>query len=177
MALPFLNGNSKGRDQSLSIDLGGRTTKAVHLQRKGDDYVLARYAFVDAPIFEKNLTPELLSEHLKNVTQAMELKARPVTLAVGVNDSIVRQTEMPLMPVEDMRLILKNNTKIYLQQELPGYIFDCHIIPPRMPAKPPEKGQGGTNIPKSKVLAAGAKLQYLQDLQTAIKGAGLMADT
>jgi type IV pilus assembly protein PilM len=176
MALPFLNGNSKGRDQSLSIDLGGRTTKAVHLQRKGDDYVLARYAFVDAPIFEKNLTPELLSEHLKNVTQAMDLKSRPVTLAVGVGDSIVRQTEMPLMPVEDMRMILKNNTKIYLQQDLPGYIFDCHIIPPRLPAKPPEKGQGGSNIPKSKVLAAGAKQQYLQDLLTAIKGAGLLPD-
>src|SRR5262249_5363181 len=118
-----------------------------------------------------------LSEHLKNVTQAMELKSRPVTLAVGVNDSIVRQTEMPLMPVEDMRMILKNNTKIYLQQDLPGYIFDCHIIPPRMPAKPPEKGQGGSNIPKSKVLAAGAKQQYLQDLQTAIRSAGLTAET
>jgi type IV pilus assembly protein PilM len=78
------------------------------------------------------------------------------------------------MPVDDMRMILKNNAKTYLQQDLPGYVFDCHIIPPRVPAKPPEKGV--SNIPKSKVLAAGAKKQYVDDLQTAIKGAGLTAD-
>jgi type IV pilus assembly protein PilM len=176
MALPFLNGKSKGRDQSLSIDLGGRTTKAVHVQRKGDDYVLARYALVDAPIFEKSLSPELLSDHLKTVMQALEMKSRPVTLAIGVGDSIVRHTEIPLMPVDDMRMILKNNAKTYLQQDLSGYVFDCHIIPPRVPAKPPEKTQGVSNIPKSKVLAAGAKKQYVDDLQTAIKGAGLVAD-
>jgi len=44
MALPFLNGTAKKRDQVLSIDLGGRTTKAVHLQRKSDGFVLSRYA-------------------------------------------------------------------------------------------------------------------------------------
>jgi len=37
----------------LSIDLGGRTTKAVHLQRKGDDFVLSRFVLLDAPIYEK----------------------------------------------------------------------------------------------------------------------------
>ncbi len=176
MALPFLNGKPKGRDQVLSIDLGGRTTKAVHLLRKGDGFVLSRYALLDAPIYERNLSVDLLSEHLKNVTEALEVRLKPVTLAVGVNDSVVRHTEIPLMPLDDMRQILKNNTKIYLQQDLPGYVFDCYIIPPRHAAKGADAPKGAGNILKSKVLAAGARKQYLDDLQAAIKNAGLLPD-
>src|SRR6266478_2768163 len=76
MALPFLNGATK-RDQLISIDLGGRTTKAVHLQRKGDAFVLSRYALLDAPIYEKNLSADLLGEHLKNVCQALDARITP----------------------------------------------------------------------------------------------------
>src|SRR6059058_5242918 len=128
MALPFLNNTVKKRDQMVSVDLGGRTTKAVHLQRKGDDFVLSRFALLDAPIYEKNLSADLLGEHLKNVIQALDAKTKLVTLAVGVNDSVVRHADLPQMPVEDMRQVLKNNTKNYLQQDLPGHIFDCFII-------------------------------------------------
>src|SRR5258708_34166199 len=110
MALPFFNGASKKRDQMLSIDLGGRTTKAVFLLRKDDGFALGRYAMLDAPIYEKNLSAELLTEHLKNVCQALDSKTKLVTLAVGVGDSIVRHAELPLMPVDDMRQVLKNNT-------------------------------------------------------------------
>jgi hypothetical protein len=84
--------------------------------------VLLRYALVDAPIFERTLSVELLSEHLKAVCQAVDAKTKTVTLAVDATDSIVRQAELPLMPVGDMRQILKNNTKNYLQHDLPGYI-------------------------------------------------------
>ncbi|HWQ90420.1 MAG TPA: hypothetical protein VN673_02025, partial [Clostridia bacterium] len=128
MALPFLNGGKKKRDQLVSIDLGGRTTKAVHLQRKGDAYELLSYALLDAPIYEKHLSADLLSEHLKNVYQALDAKTRVVTLALGVQDSVVRHADLPQIPIGDMRQILKNNPKNYLQQDLPGHIFDCYII-------------------------------------------------
>src|ERR1051326_747745 len=109
----------------MSIDLGARTTKAVYVQRKGQALAFSRYALLDAPIYEKNLSVDLLSDHLKNVVQALEPKCRHVSLGIGVNDSLVRHAEMPLMPVDDMRMILKNNTKVYLQQDLTGHIFDC----------------------------------------------------
>src|SRR6266478_5613224 len=141
MALPFLNGATK-RDQLISIDLGGRTTKAVHLQRKGDAFLLSRYALLDAPIYEKNLSADLLGEHLKNVCQALDAKSKLVTLAIGVNDSVVRHADLPLMPIGDMRQILKNNTKNYLQQDLPGHLFDCWIIPPRSASRFLEKSKG-----------------------------------
>jgi type IV pilus assembly protein PilM len=181
MAWPFLNGAAKKRDQLLSVDLGGRTTKAVHLQRKGDRYVLASYALLDAPIYEKNLSADLLGEHLKAVCQALNSKARNLSLAVGVTDSIVRHADLPQMPVGDMRQILKNNTKNYLQQDLPGHVFDCFIIPPRAEVngngkgKPAEKPKLGGN-PKNRVLVAGARKQLIDEMQNAVKNTGMTAD-
>ena len=117
---PFLKSQTKKREQIIAIDLGGRSTKAIHLQRKGDAYTLLSYCVMDAPIYEKNLSVDLLAEHLKAVYQTMGSKTKVVSLAIGVNDSIVRQTELPQIPVADMRQILRNNTKNYLQQDLPG---------------------------------------------------------
>ena len=181
MALPFINGGAKKRDQLLSVDLGGRTTKAVHLQRKGDHYVLAAYALMDAPIYEKNLSADLLGEHLKNLCQVLNAKTRSVSLAVGVNDSIVRHAELPQMPIGDMRQVLKNNTKNYLQQDLPGYVFDCFIIPPRATATSNSKEKSAekpklTGNPKSRVLVAGARKQLVDEMHNAIKNTGLAAD-
>jgi len=175
MALPFFDNSGKKRDQLISIDLGGRTTKAVHLQRKADAFVLSRFAVLDAPIYEKNVSPDLLGEHLKNVCQALDAKSKLVTLAIGVNDSVVRHADLPLMPIGDMRQVLKNNTKNYLQQDLPGHVFDCFIIPPRGSANL-EKPKAPAASPKQKVLAAGARKQLIEDMQTAIKNTGLIAD-
>jgi type IV pilus assembly protein PilM len=176
MALPFLNNANRKRDQMLSVDLGGRTTKALYLQRKGDNFVLSHFALMDAPIYEKNLSTELLTEHLKTICQALEAKTKLVTLAVGVNESVVRHADMPSMPVGDMRQILKNNTKNYLQQDLPGHVFDCTIIVPRAGQKPGEKAKTTGAPQKQKVLVAGARKQILDDMQTAVRNTGLIAD-
>src|SRR5260370_28991105 len=171
MALPFFVNSGKKRVQLISLDLGGRTTKAVLLQRKVDAFVLSRFAVLDAPIYEKNVSPDLLGEHLKNVCQALDAKSKLVTLAIGVNDSVVRHADLPLMPIGDMRQVLKNNTKNYLQQDLPGHVFDCFIIPPRGSANgkgrgnPAEKPKIGGN-PKSRVLVAGARKQLIDEMQS-----------
>lgn len=176
MALPFINGVARKRDQLLSIDLGGRTTKAVQMQRKGDRFALTRYAMLDAPIYERNLSADLLGEHVKSVCQALETKTRAVSLAIGVNDSIVRHADLPLMPVGDMRSILKNNSKNYLQQDLPGHVFDCFIIPPRSTPKTAEKPKLGAGAPRQRVLVAGARKQLIEDMHGAIKATGLIPD-
>jgi len=159
----------------VSIDLGGRTTKAVHLQRKGDQFALSRFALLDAPIYEKNLSADLLGEHLKSVCQALDAKTKLVTLAIGVQDSVMRYADLPLMPVGDMRQVLKNNTKNYLQQDLPGYLFDCSIIIPRVASKPTEKGKMGV-VQKHRVLVVGARKQLVDDMQLAVKNTGMTPD-
>jgi len=176
MALPFINGAARKRDQVLSIDLGGRTTKAVQVQRKGDRFSLTRFALLDAPIYERNLSADLLGEHVKSVCQALDAKTRSVSLAIGVTDSIVRHAELPQMPIGDMRLVLKNNSKNYLQQDLTGHVFDCFVIAARASAKPVEKSKVAGGTPRHRVLVAGAKKQLIDDMQGAIKATGLVPD-
>ncbi|MDB6111016.1 MAG: Type pilus assembly protein PilM [Pedosphaera sp.] len=172
MALPFLNGQSKKHDQIIAIDLGGRSTKAIHVQRKGDSLTLLRYAVMDAPIYEKHLSIEVLAEHLKAITRVLEAKTKLISLTVGVNDSILRHADLPQIPVEDMRLILKNNTKNYLQQDLPNHVFDCWMVPSnRSPgAEAPKPGLQQ----KHKVLVGGARKQLIDEIQAAAKEAGLI---
>jgi len=177
MALPFFDSSlKKKRDQVLAIDLGGRTTKAVHLLRRGDGYILNRYALVDAPIYEKSLSVDLLTEHLRTVNQALETKVKTTAFAVGIGESVVRHAEMPRMPVDDLRLILKNNAKTYLQQDLPNHVFDCYVIPPRAQMKPAEAAKTPAVQQKQKVLVAGARKQMVADFREAAKNAGLVAD-
>lgn len=171
MALPFLNTAARKRDQIVAIDLGSRTTKAVYIQRRGAGFTLNRYSIIDAPIYEKSLTPELLSEHLKAVVQSLETRTKPVTLAVGVNDSVLRNAELPQIPVSEMRLMLKFNPKGYLQQDLPDHVFDVYILPPRANAKPLD-----TKSAKYKVWVGGAKRQFIEDVALAAKNAGLIPD-
>ena len=88
---------------------------------------------------------------------------------------MVRQIELPQIPLDEMRQILKVNHKNYLQQDLPNHVFDCYIIPPRLPAAN-EKNAAGGGAPKFKVLAAAAKQQLVTDFMRAIQLAGLTAE-
>ncbi len=176
MGLPFLNGQTtKKLDQIIAIDLGGRSTKAVHIQRRGDSFTLLRYSVMDAPIFEKNISVELLSEHLKAVYQTLDTKSKSVSLAISVNDSVVRHAELPQIPKDDMRMILKNNSKSYLQQELPGHTFDCCYLPSPNTGNGADAGKPNNNQ-KVKVLVGGAKKQLTDDLEVAVKKAGLIPE-
>ena len=163
----------------ISMDLGSRTTKAVLLERRGDIFALTRYAMLDAPIFEKKLSQELLSDHLHAVAEALGNSTKYLTLSVGLEDAIVRKIEMPQIPLDEMRMVLKVNHKNYLQQDLPNHGFDCYIIPPRaLPPneKGPESSRAGGSVPKFKVLAAAARQQLITDYTQAVNRAGLTMD-
>ena len=175
MAWPVLNSVSKKRrNQMLAVDMGTRTTKAVVVERRGEGLALTRYAFLDAPIFDKKISSELLVGHLREIVQKLETSPKWITLAVGLDDAVVKQIELPPIPLDEMRQVLKNNTKGYLQQDLPNHAFDCHIFPPKLSAKP--DASKATTIPKVKVLVGGAKQELLNTYQSAILEAGLIAD-
>ncbi len=179
MELPFIGvASKKKRNQMMAVDLGSRTTKAVLVERRGEVMALSRYALLDAPIYDKKFSPELLSDHLRSVAAALGGTTKFATLAISLDDAIVRQVELPQIPVGEMRLVLKNNTKGYLQQDLQNYAFDCHIFAPKAPSAPGKPADPAKLIgaSKLKVLAAGAKQPLLDDFQMAIKSAGLTAD-
>ena len=159
----------------ISVDLGSRTTKAVLLERRGDVIALTRYALLDAPIVEKKISVEQLTEHLRSVVTALGNPTKHITIAVGLEDAIVRQIELPQIPLDQMRQVLRMNHKNYLQQDLPNHAFDCHIIPPRFD-KATEAGRPTNGVPKLKVLAAAAKQQLTNDFMRAATAAGLTID-
>jgi type IV pilus assembly protein PilM len=159
----------------MVVDLGSRTTKAVLLERRGEVLALTRFALLDTPIYEKKISTELLADHLRSVVQALGSDSKLLTLAVGLDDSALRQVEFPQIPVDEMRLVLKNNTKTYLQQDMPNHVFDCHIYPPKLPGKSADAAKVAT-VPKLKVLVAAMRQQTLDDFQSAIKDAGLTPD-
>jgi type IV pilus assembly protein PilM len=162
----------------MAVDLGARTTKAIIVERRGETLALTRYAMLDAPIYEKKFSPDLLSDHLRTVSEALGNSVKYVTLAIGLDDAVVRQVELPQIPKDEMRLVLKNNTKGYLQQDLPNHVFDCHIFAPKMlsAAKGGAEAPRTSAIPKLKVLVAGAKQNLVDDYQSAIKNAGLIPE-
>jgi type IV pilus assembly protein PilM len=166
------NGASrKRRNQMLAVDLGSRTTKAVLMERRGEIFAMTRYALLDAPIYEKKISAELLAGHLREVVQKLDAQPKWVTLALGLDDTMVKQIELPQIPLDDMRLVLKNNSKAYLQQDLNGYAFDCHIFPPKLT---PEAAKVAA-VPKLKVLVGGAKQELLNNFHAAILDAGMQA--
>ena len=180
LSLPFLNFVSrKKRTQMMSVDLGSRTTKAVLLERHGEMLVLTRYALLDAPTFEKKISSEQLADHLRSVADALGNTTKYITMSVGLDDAIIKQVELPQIPLDEMRQILKVNHKGYLQQDLPNHVFDCYILPPRLNAldsKPADSSRTAGSSPKLKTLAAAAKQQLVTDFMTATSQAGLIAD-
>jgi len=172
MALSFaISSSKKKRDQVLAIDLGNRTTKAIHLQRHGDSFTLSRFALLDAPLFEKFMSAEMLTEHLRAVSQALDAKTKQISLTTSVNDAVLRHVEMPRIPLDDLRMILKHNSKNYLQQDLANHAFDCHMLP----SGATEGTKAGGPPPKQKVLVAGSKQQLIDDYVSGAKSAGLVA--
>ena len=89
----------------------------------------------------------------------------------------MRQAELPRRPIPDLRLLLKLNSKAYLQQDLSGYIFDCYVSAKAAPEpKAPEGGkEPAAAQQKQKVLVAGARDQLINDFVAAAKSAGLVA--
>src|SRR5258705_10329939 len=107
MPLPFFNTRAKRRDEIIAIDLGGRHTKAVHVQTKGDRPNLVGYTIQDSPSEQSSFSVDVLAEHLKNVSRVLGEGTKAVVISLGVTETVVRRAEMPPMPLHDMRQLLK----------------------------------------------------------------------
>lgn len=172
MAIPFLSGFRKKRDQVIVVDLGNKMTKAVQLAKKGDNVVLERFTLLEVPGENPAHYVDIFAEHLKTVVGQLDTRCKQVCIAIGVNDSMLRHAEMPVVPLHDMRTMLRYSSKNYLQQDLSDCTFDCHILPPRTGAAPDPSGAPKPGM-KCRVLVGGAKRALVNDLQAGTRKAGL----
>lgn len=173
MGLPFMNSRARRRDQIVAIDLGGRSLKAVALQRKGERLILTDFTLMEVPNQEKAPSTGMLTGLLRDVMHALDTRQRHVTLCLGASETLFRQAEMPFVPVADLRQMLKYNARNYLQQDYPDHVFDCQYIL-NSPTGGETKVAGG--LQKHKVLIGGAKRQLVDDIAAAAKDAGLSVD-
>lgn len=173
MSLPFLNLKPKKREHIVVIDLGGSTTKAIYVRHQEGRFTLMRFVVQESPAQDKGTERERWAERMRQAVQALAAPTRQIILVVDISDSVVRHAEMPLVPVSDMRMMLKLNTKNYLQQDLPDYDFDCYIPPSALASA---SGEGSKGLQKYKVIVGGARKSLLEDLQAAARSAGLVVD-
>lgn len=172
MALPFFSGLKSKRDQIIAIDLGSKVTKAVQMSRQGENYTLDNFALVEVTGDNPGSFAEVLADHMTTVLAELGGRCKQLCLAIGVNDSLLRHAEMPMVPVSDMRSMLRYSSKNYLQQDLSDCVFDCHILPFRQGAS---EGEGKKGANKCRVLVGAAKRTLVDDLQAGAKKAGLQA--
>jgi type IV pilus assembly protein PilM len=170
MSLPFFNTRASRRDEVIAVDLGGRHTKAVRVQKKGERLNVAGYVILDSPSEQSSFSVDVLAEHLKSVSRALGEGTKTVVVSLGVTDTVVRRADMPPMAMDEMRQLLKFNTKNYLQQDLPDHVFDCaYILAKGVEAPKPAAGQ------KQQVIVGAGKRQLVDDVASAIREAGLNA--
>jgi type IV pilus assembly protein PilM len=172
MALPFLGGGPRRKDQIIGVDLGAHSAKAVHLQRRGNQIVLLGFASLESPNAGNEKSVEPPAQRLGKLMSALGSKWKQVVMAVSSADAILRPAELPMVPLNDMRTMLKLNAKTYLQQDLTDCRFDCFILPPR-PGTKAELIKPGQ---KTRVLVGAVKDSVVQNHLTATRAAGLQAE-
>jgi len=172
---PLLGASVAKRSSVACVDLGQRVTKAVYVHRKGERLELLNYALVDAPVFEKAPTAELVGQHLKAVVEAVGYRGKQISLVLGVSDALLRHAEMPAVGASDMRLMLKYNAKAYLQQDFSDYAFDCQTLGlvQAQPAAGAPADAAARPTGKARVLIGAARQQTIDQLVQAATSAGL----
>jgi type IV pilus assembly protein PilM len=175
MLASLTSGPTKKRTQVVAVDLGGRTTKAVQIAKKGSGFELVNFACKETPVSDKGLTAEALADHLKAVLAAVSARTKNIALVIGHNEALLRHAELPLIPISDARMMLKFNSKNYLQQDFPDHTFDLHLLPLINPSANPEEAPKAPPT-KGRFLVGGAKNTILAHYQNAAKLAGISLD-
>jgi len=173
MPLPFPK--SKKPTQIIAVDLGSRITKAVLCESRGGRFYLNGYALLDTPEHDSATFPATsLGEHLKEITKRLNTRTKTVALAIGSGESFVRHVEIPSMPSDAIRPVLKNNTRTYFQSHLPSHVFDYQVIYQAVPVGISEqKKKGSQTVSQQRLVVGGAKEQCVNDLAAMGKAAGL----
>jgi len=105
----------KKRTHIVAIDMGMRTTKAVSLQRARTGSTCCATRFRTRP-FTRRASPPNWSRSTQERDGSLGRQTRQVILIVASTIVLLRHAKWPLVPVSDMRQMLKFNSKNYLHR-------------------------------------------------------------
>jgi type IV pilus assembly protein PilM len=176
MKLPFSKRRNAKPDEMIAVDLGSRTSKAVHLRRARGELHLCGYTVSDGLPSDKTGAASGLGCYLANIVEKLGAKTRSLSLTVSGNDAVLRTVEAPPVSKEEFRAILKHNSRAYLQQELVGYAFDVHPLVYYSKSGPEKDPRAKPKQPKQRLLIAGAKQQLLDAYVQEAKAVGLIVE-
>lgn len=120
----------------LVIDLGGWTTKAIHMERSAEGLQLINYLLQPSPFLETNLDRAGLAEHLRQIRLACGGKTKRAVIVLSMNQGLIRQVNVPDAAPSELRNILRLNSKQFVQQSLVNCALDvCLTGLPEVPER------------------------------------------
>ncbi len=119
---------AKTSSSVVGVDLGNYSIKAVRLQKRGAKCVLVRAAMV--PTHRDPSSTGVPTEHelaalIRNVVSLVGVSGADVHFTVNSQNSTLRYVDLPGIPLDEIRSVLKLNSANYLRQNFEGYTFDA----------------------------------------------------
>jgi len=167
MKLPFL-GRKKSPSQAVVFDLGSLWLKGLHVSQKDGEVTLMNFAF-EKQVEGYHESPESLSECINKLAKKFGAPTRKAVVSLNGANSVMKQTLMPIVPLTDMRKMLKVGAQNYLGQNLEGHTFDCQPIDTDEIIDINSGIEGEESDPRKRVLVGGSQQSVVADLQQAFK--------
>ena len=168
--LNALRSKTRGTPRVIGIELGGLTSRAVHLERSGDEIKVLKFSVRESPLKEENLTPAGLAEHFQKLAKDLQANTRDLVVALGMEEGILQRVQMPRTSKEELRQILKLSGSKYFPQDITNHVFDVAMVQrpsERAAAEPPRIRA------QAEVLVAGTRRELVDLVKKAAKLAGL----
>ena len=165
-------GSKSLADEVVALDIGARVTKAVHLRRRHGALMLVDYLLAPTPqpavAGDSGWSSAALGDHLRAVMKQFKTPCRRVVLTLAHDSVILTHAELPQTAPGDLRKMIKLSPKAYLQQDLPGHVFDVFWR-----RQPGTADTAFTRRRRSRVMVAAARRNVVDSAQAAARAAGL----
>ncbi len=167
--LNVVKSKAAGVQRVIGIELGGLTSRAVHLQRSGEELKVLKFSVRESPLKQQDLTPATLAAHFQKLAKDLQASTKDLVVVLGMEEAILQRVHMPRAPIDELRQMLKLSGAKYFPQDISHHLFDVSVVP-RANAKAVEPPRLRS---QAEVLVAAAKRELVELVGKAARLAGL----
>jgi type IV pilus assembly protein PilM len=121
----FKKKKSNGRETAIGLDLGSNQAKAVVLNKGADGMQLQEYLV--APFAASSIKPgnEVQAGNaIAELLAKLHVTERRPFVAISCPSASIAETELPRMPLDEVRSVIRLNSQKYLRRDLSGACVD-----------------------------------------------------